>query len=128
MVGTLSIRGNISTVDESLQRLRQDNQIFQSGQSSKLDEINHGLRSLRLDIQSPSGKEVPIILQPTSEMVDVIQGITSRLERLVSDHKNLSTQAAILSSLKFESRLARHEAVSEAHARTFRVDLRFRLV
>ncbi|KAI1414722.1 hypothetical protein F5Y13DRAFT_197274 [Hypoxylon sp. FL1857] len=99
---------------QQLRGLEKQNKILQLQYLDKLNEISSQIRDVKLRINKSkiSG------LDSTFSASD-LDDLTTRVSLVSVAERDITKEQAILSSLDFDYRPARHENIPEAHARTF---------
>ena len=94
--------------------MRQENNILNSQQSAKLDDIARYVRDVGVTFRGQGARSPSKPFQPAD-----IESLQNQMSQLSMAKADLAKEHTILKSLSFESRAIRYSLVPDAHHRTF---------
>jgi hypothetical protein len=98
-----------------LENLQKESKALGASHSQKLGEIAAIIQQIHVRIMTMESR--PRLTLPA---VDQIVGLENKMSQLDLSRQDLITQQAILGSLSFENRPARHSSIPQAHKETFK--------
>ncbi|KAF7551945.1 hypothetical protein G7046_g7578 [Stylonectria norvegica] len=106
------IRSQVQTLEQSVEKLQKQTHENHLDQSSKLASMTAELQAMKFSFETLS-------VHMTQKLPSDLNELVEKLKNVISVETSIEKEQAILESLRFDSWPIRHDAISQAHDKTF---------